>query len=197
MDLTEQLLQAGMAQFAKRGVRFTMQEVATAAHVSKKTIYTVYDSKEALLLGMVEYGFGRIQACKAELLAQALPLPEKLRRVMIALPPDYALLDFRQLRPIEEKYPTVARAVRRRLESDWEPVLALLQEGIAQGIFRPVCVPVFQMLFTYGIMGALENADAGDARSYRETLSAMMDIFMDGVVSDSAKGWEDGHAQPV
>ena len=42
-----------MQLFRQQGLHFTMQQVAEPLHISKKTIYTVYPSKEALLLDMV------------------------------------------------------------------------------------------------------------------------------------------------
>ena len=46
-----------------------MQQVAEPLHISKKTIYTVYPSKEALLLDMVDHAFAEIHRCKQEILA--------------------------------------------------------------------------------------------------------------------------------
>ena len=43
-----------MQLFRQQGLHFTMQQVAEPLHISKKTIYTVYPSKEALLLDMVD-----------------------------------------------------------------------------------------------------------------------------------------------
>ncbi|MEF2763275.1 MAG: helix-turn-helix domain-containing protein, partial [Faecalibacterium prausnitzii] len=37
-----------MQLFRQQGLHFTMQQVAEPLHISKKTIYTVYPSKEAL-----------------------------------------------------------------------------------------------------------------------------------------------------
>ena len=41
-----------MQLFRQQGLHFTMQQVAEPLHISKKTIYTVYPSKEALLLAV-------------------------------------------------------------------------------------------------------------------------------------------------
>ena len=46
-----------MQLFRQQGLHFTMQQVAEPLHISKKTIYTVYPSKEALLLDMVDHAF--------------------------------------------------------------------------------------------------------------------------------------------
>ena len=58
-----------MQLFRQQGLHFTMQQVAEPLHISKKTIYTVYPSKEALLLDMVDHAFADIHRCKQEILA--------------------------------------------------------------------------------------------------------------------------------
>ena len=58
-----------MQLFRQQGLHFTMQQVAEPLHISKKTIYTVYPSKETLLLDMVDHAFADIHRCKQEILA--------------------------------------------------------------------------------------------------------------------------------
>ena len=71
-ELCVKLRSAGMALFRREGLRFTMQQAAEAIHISKKTIYTVYPSKEALLLDMVDDAFApSMPASKASSTAPA------------------------------------------------------------------------------------------------------------------------------
>ena len=86
-----------MQLFRQQGLHFTMQQVAKPLHISKKTIYTVYPSKEALLLDMVDHAFADIHRCKQEILAGSGTLQEKLQAVIIAMPTEYAALDLRQM----------------------------------------------------------------------------------------------------
>lgn len=67
-ELCVKLRTAGMALFRREGLRFTMQQAAEAIHISKKTIYTVYPSKEALLLDMVDDAFAHIHARKQSII---------------------------------------------------------------------------------------------------------------------------------
>ena len=69
----------GMELFRRNGLRFTMQQAAAMMHISKKTIYAVYPSKEALLLDMVDDAFTRIHARKQRILDGPGTLAEKLR----------------------------------------------------------------------------------------------------------------------
>ena len=179
MELRTQILDAAAELFQAEGLGFTMQQVATALHISKKTIYTVYSDKQALLIDMVDMLFEKIHRRKAELAGLPLPLEERLRSVIIALPEEYAALDFRQLDALEEKYPPVAARVRQHLETGWEPTLELLEQGIREGCIRPVNLGVLRRILTAAFRQLLSGGEEGI--SYADELEAMMDILMNGI----------------
>lgn len=183
MELRGQILDAAAQLFHAEGLSFTMQQVAAALHISKKTIYTVYSDKEALLIDMVDMLFEKIHRRKAELAALPGPLEERLQAVIIALPEEYAALDFRQLDALEEKYPAVAARVRRHLETGWEPTIRLLEQGIAQGRIRPVNLTVLRRILTATFEQLLSGAE--DGTSYAAELEDMMDILMNGIKGTS------------
>ena len=99
-DLSALVRTQAMQLFRQQGLHFTMQQVAEPLHISKKTIYTVYPSKEALLLDMVDHAFAEIHRCKQEILAGSGTLQEKLRAVIIAMPAEYAALDLQQMKEL-------------------------------------------------------------------------------------------------
>ena len=85
-ELRGRIISVATELFQKTGLKFTMQEVAASLSISKKTIYTVYPSKEALLLDMIDGLFADIHRKKAELAAQDAPVEERIRKVIVALP---------------------------------------------------------------------------------------------------------------
>lgn len=179
MELRTKILDAAAELFQAVGLNFTMQQVAAALHISKKTIYTVYSDKEALLMDMVDMLFEKIHRRKAELAALPEPLETRLQAVIIALPEEYAALDFRQLDTLEEKYPAVAARVRRHLETGWEPTMQLLEQGIAEKRIRPVNLTVLRRILTAAFRQLLSGGE--DGTSYAAELEAMMDILMNGI----------------
>ena len=76
MDTTEGLqkniLDATLRVFDQKGLKFTMDDLAKELSISKKTIYTVYDDKEALFLAMVDYIFDCMPLCKGALCSAAI-----------------------------------------------------------------------------------------------------------------------------
>ena len=135
-----------MQLFRQQGLHFTMQQVAEPLHISKKTIYTVYPSKEALLLDMVDHAFAEIHHCKQKILAGSGTLQEKL-------------------------------------ENGWEPTMALLEQAVAEGVMRPVSLPVLRQMITASIESFLADRSLAESGvQYVAVLEEMISILLEGVL---------------
>lgn len=178
---TKVICVAAMDLFRQEGLRFTMQQLAQKLHISKKTLYTCYASKEALLLDMIDDAFGAIHTRKQAILAENLPLEEKLRRVIIALPEEYAATNLCRMEELEEKFPAAAERVRLHLETGWEPTLALLEESRQAGLLRDVPFDILRTMIAGSIEAFLRD-DTLSAQEYANALETMIDIFLEGVL---------------
>ena len=94
MDTTEGLqkniLDATLRVFDQKGLKFTMDDLAKELSISKKTIYTVYDDKEALFLAMVDYIFDSIKESEQMILTDpSLSVVEKLHHILGVLSEGY------------------------------------------------------------------------------------------------------------
>ena len=188
MELQEQIRSTATELFRTKGLKFTMEDVAKEMHVAKKTIYKLYQSKEDLLMDLVNTGFDKIQQSKQKILDSDLPMKEKIGRVLIEMPEDYKTIDFRNLGGIETKYPEVWKAIAMRLESEWEPIYELLREGQRLGRIRDIKLPVFKQIVTSSIDSFLYSDDLKKAEiSYHDALQEMVNILMKGVWDDSAE----------
>ena len=182
-DLSAVVRAQAMRLFRQQGLRFTMQQVAAQLHISKKTIYTLYPSKEALLLAMVDHAFAEIHQCKQQILESDGTLQEKLRAVIIAMPEEYAALDLQQMKELDEKYPMVAARVRSQLESGWEPTMTLLEQAMREGVIRPVSLPVLRQMITASIESFLADRSLADSGvRYSAVLEEMISILLEGVL---------------
>ncbi|WP_102343335.1 TetR/AcrR family transcriptional regulator [Galactobacillus timonensis] len=188
MDVREEILSAATELFHEKGLHFTMDDVAVQLHRAKKTIYRFYPSKEDLLSGLLTYGFEQIQHTKEEILKSDLPLEEKLAKVLVAFPDVYQKLDFSKLNELGEKYPKIAQDLRRHLEDGWEPIIALMEEGVAQGKIRPVNLKVFRLIATADLEYFVSSNELERAGvKYHEALDSMVDIFMKGLMVHDAE----------
>lgn len=182
-ELRTRLRAAGMELFRREGLRFTMQQAAEAIHISKKTIYTVYPSKEALLLDMVDDAFARIHTRKQSIIDGPGTLADKLQAAIIALPEEYTALDLQQMALLDEKYPKVAARVRRHLETGWEPTLALLEQAMSDGVLRRVSLPILQRMIAASIESFLADRTLErQGITYTQALDEMISILWEGLL---------------
>lgn len=183
MELREEILEGTIQAFNKKGLKFTMDDLAKILKMSKKTIYTVFRDKEELFLAMVDYLFDSIKESERQVLEDdGLSTLEKIRAIMGVMPEGYKEVDFRQLYLLKDKYPVIYRQVEKRLETGWETTIALLEQGMREGVVRPVRIPILKMMME----SALEQFFQRDILlqhqiSYYEALEEVVCILVDGI----------------
>ena len=179
------ILEAAIPLFNDRGLKFTMDELAAALGMSKKTIYAAFPSKEKMLEEMVDYVFDFIGRDKAAILGDdTLPYLEKLRRVLTTLTDKYESIDLRRLYDLESRYGAVYAKVARRLETGWEGTTALLEQGIRRGVLRPFPIPIFKLMMETTLQQFFRNdVLLRSGISYQEALGQVVDILLRGILS--------------
>ncbi len=148
MDLHTSILEACITVFNKKGIKFTMDDLAKELSISKKTIYSVFNDKESLLLQMVDYCFDGIKDSENKVLSDSsLSTAEKIETILGVLPDCYQNLDFSQLYLIKDKHPLVYSQIEQRLENGWENTIALLEQGMQEGVVRPIHPIIIKTIF--------------------------------------------------
>lgn len=182
-ELRVTILEGTMQAFNQKGLGFTMDDIAGLLGMSKKTIYTVFKTKEELFLDMVDYLFDTIKESEQAVLEDAnMTTLEKIRTILGVLPEGYKEIDFKQLYLLKEKYPKIYLQVEKRLETGWEPTIALLEQGMAEGVIRPVRIPVLKMM----LEATLEQFFQRDILvqnkiSYADALNEVVEILVNGI----------------
>ena len=182
-NVRKEILDATIGLFNRKGLRFMMDDLAAELHRSKKTIYVFFPDKKHLLDEMVDYIFDSIKDSERRIADDtSLSTVEKIRRVLGAMPEEYRSVDLRQLYVLKEKYPAIYAHVERRLETDWEPTVALMEQGMREGVIRPVSIPVFRTM----MQATLEQFFQRDILvkngiTYHEALAQVVDILVDGI----------------
>ena len=190
MELREMFLEGTIKAFNEKGLKFTMDDVAKILGISKKTIYTVFRDKESMFFTMVDYMFDSIKESERQILAdEGLTTLEKIRKILAVIPEGYRDIDFRHLYLLKDKYPAIYAQVENRLENGWETTIALIEQGIEEGVIRPVKIPIVKMM----LEAALEQFFQRDILlrneiSYMDALDEVVAILVDGIVAgDNAK----------
>lgn len=184
MDNKEKILEATIKVFNRKGLKFTMDDIASELSMSKKTIYTVFRDKESMFFAMVDYCFDKIKESENEILSDdSLSTVEKIRGVLAVLPSGYKDVDFRQLYTLKDKYPNTYSRVEERLETGWEKTIALINQGIEDGSIRPVNVNLLKSMLEATIEQFFQrDILIRNQISYAEALEEVVNILVDGIV---------------
>lgn len=183
MELRENILEITLQIFNHKGLKFTMDDIAKEMGISKKTIYTVFKDKEELFLAVVDYMFDSIKEGERALLADtSLSTVEKIRGVLGVMPDGYKDVDLRQLYILKDKFPKIYAKVEERLENGWEQTIALIEQGMEEGVIRRVSVPIVKLMME----AALEQFFQRDilvrsGLTYQEALDEVVNILVDGI----------------
>lgn len=188
MELRETILEGTIVVFNQKGLKFTMDDVARALSISKKTIYTVFDDKENLFLTMVDYIFDKIKDSERQVLEDdSLGTLEKVRRILGVMPEGYRDIDLRQLYALRDRFPQIYARVEQRLENGWESTIALITQGVEEGVIRPVSIPLVKMM----LEASLEQFFQRDILiqnqiNYVDALEQVVDILVYGIAVQDA-----------
>jgi AcrR family transcriptional regulator len=177
------ILDGTISAFNQKGIKFTMDDIARQLGMSKKTIYKVFADKEQLFLAMVDYLFDGIKESEQAVLEdENLDTLGKLHKILGVMPEGYKDVDFRQLYLLRDKYPTIYKQVEQRLETGWENTIALMEQGMEEGVLRKVRIPIVKMMME----AALEQFFQRDILiqngiTYQEALTQVVDILIMGI----------------
>ena len=183
-DLRLKILLSTIEVFNANGMRFTMDDIASQMRISKKTIYTVYRSKDELMLDMVDYIFDSIAISKGATLEESgESLGDTIKAHLTAMPDAFEKVNFTELFLLRDKYPAIYEKVTQRLDSGWEPTIELLKKGQKEGIIKKDAnLSVFKMMMETSLSAFFANDILKKSGlTYREGLDLVVDILLDGI----------------
>ncbi len=183
MELRDRILEGTVVAFNEKGIKFTMDELAKILGMSKKTIYTVFEDKNQLLLAMVDSVFDAIKdAEQAVVDDNSSNTVDKIRRILCVLPEGYKDVDFRQLYGLKEKYPLIYRQVENRLENGWENTIRLIEQGIEEGVIRDVSIPLVKLMLEASIEQFFQrDVLVANGMTYKAALEEVVNILISGI----------------
>lgn len=179
------VLEAVIELFNQQGLKFTMDNIASHVGMSKKTIYVLFKDKEDLLYQMVDYFFSSIKESEQAVLDDSsLSTPDKVRALLGAMPDRYQSIDLNQLYILKDKYPAIYAHLQERLETDWEPTIKLLNQGMEEGCLRQFSIPIFKMMLEAAIEQFFQrDILSSNNISYIDGLNEVVSIMVDGILA--------------
>ena len=184
-ELRIRILDEAAKQFDKKGIKFTMDDLAKSLGISKKTIYTVFEDKRSIMTETIDRFFDDALFEEEMILNDgSLTIVEQLKSIIGKVPERYTQNDLAQLYVLKEKYPSVYRHWQHCRENYWEGVGILINRGIEKGEIRHVSLPILKTMFQSTIEQFFQNdVLIKNHIPYRDALAEVASILVDGIIA--------------
>jgi AcrR family transcriptional regulator len=188
----DEILDAALAVFNEKGFEAArVDDIASKASLSKGAIYLYFDSKEALLRGLIEREVAPV-AQRIKSLAEAGDADPKTTLKMVVSLANQAIDDARifatprLVLSVAPRFKEIAEFYRKRVVDEAMGAIAHLhKKGVAEGIFRDIdSDAVVRMVMGPTLVYAMRKHVLGarDKSSPKKRADAHIDILFEGLV---------------
>ena len=160
--MREKIIDTAIEEFTRNGLQFTMNDVAKALGISKKTIYTVFESKQDVLMAIADRYARDFTDMRQEIEADTeLDTLEKLERL----------------------YPKQYKYLMEAVSQGWALAEQYLEKGIREGKIRKnISKPVVMAMIRGTVICFLESDILyKNGLTYEQGKEEMVQIIMKGI----------------
>jgi AcrR family transcriptional regulator len=188
---------AGRILRTARGILFTenysgltMDGLAYALGMSKKTLYAHFPSKEAIAAAIIEAAGATIRRQVGETIALDLPYIDKLRMVLTIVGSHFGLMTPRFLADLARYAPQIAAQIDTVKERNIPMLFGrLLKMGVDSGVVRPDIDVPFMIEYWLQVIKGVHQPDllARTGLTPKEAFEKALDLFFQGVLTVEGK----------
>lgn len=191
-ELKERIIATATEAFTTKGIKsITMDDIAAALGISKRTLYEVFVDKESLLKDCIL----TVQAERDQYLQEVYEQSHNVLEVILAaFQKSIEMFHKTNKRFFEDikKYPKVYNMMKERSESDSEKTMSFFMLGVEQGIFRSDVNFAIVNLLVREQFDVLLNTDVCNEYSFIEVYESIMFTYIRGISTEKgAKVLED------
>ncbi len=197
------IMSAAIEEMNEQGTRFTMAMLAARLGISKRTLYEHFDSKEVLIESIVDAIIQDIEVQRITIVGDTdLDLVEKLKRMLSVKPKLFAPVDDRVKLDLRRQFPGLWAKAQKSIDNQWILINNVLREGIAEGCFREIYVPVVQKMLRGAVDVIIDEEFLLENKmTFQEMIGHVTDILINGIiVPEKARGMlpkKGGHTNEV
>ena len=183
-ELKERIIATATEAFTTKGIKsITMDDIAAALGISKRTLYEVFVDKESLLKDRIL----TVQAERDRYLQEVYEQSHNVLEVILAVfQKSIEMFHKTNKRFFEDikKYPKAYALMTNRHNQDSEETVNFFKEGVKQGIFRDdVNFAIINLLVREQI-DVLMNTDICKEYSFLEVYESIMFTFLRGISTE-------------
>ncbi len=144
--MSSRLLQVAEEEIRLHSVKFTMDDMARKLRMSKSTLYQQASSKEELIRMVCEFSMNKFTKEQGKILASSISVKEKLLQYCQLFVETFWALPDGFYKDLEIHYPNIWEDWMDFKLEQFENMIDLLEEGVHQGVFRPVNLNILRMI---------------------------------------------------
>lgn len=181
--MREKIIDTAINEFTKSGLKFTMNDIAKSMGISKKTIYTVFESKQAVLMGIADRYSDDFLKMQEEIEAdESLDVVGKVEQLLCALPTKYHNIGLSGMYELAEKYPQPYKRLMESVNRGWELVADYLKRGIEEDKIAQVPLPIVMAMVEGTVRKFMDSRILVDnGLTYEEGKMEMVKVIMYGI----------------
>jgi len=187
--MKDRILQEAALEIRRRGLKFSIRDLAGRLGISTKTLYQHFESKEALVSGLVEQTIFLLREQEREVLADdTLSLERKLYDTLVLLPQGLPFEEIGALRELRTAYPRQWKLYDEYTNEGWDNIRKLFRQGIEEGTLRPFDADQFIHVYVGAIYRLMDYEATGRrGASLRQALGQTVEFLLYGIVSDGSR----------
>ena len=137
-DLRPEIVDSFIAEFNEFGPKLTLDRVSSRIHISKKTIYRFFRSKDEIYSYILKQAARDVaMGQKAVLEDSSLSPAEKVRRILTVETLWESKIDISKVAELTEEAPGIAKEILEAYHASWGAVRQALNDAKEKGVVRP------------------------------------------------------------
>ena len=185
-DMRPTIVDSFIREFNKHGPKLNLDDVASSIHMSKKTIYRFFRSKQSI------YDYILNDASKQILNAQQvifsneeMSTKEKLYAITTIKTSWEEKIDLRHMFEIKEQEPEVFEHVCEAFRCHWDFLNKLLEEALKDGTLKPETnVPFILNLFQQGMISLYSTDTLAKSKlTYSDAIEELAKTIFEGTLA--------------
>lgn len=183
----QSIIETALAMFKKSGIKaITMDDIAAAMSISKRTIYELFNDKEDLVLQSIIYQNEKYTEEVTELRKQSTNTMEHIMRVYeknivmnCSTNPQF-FID-------AKKYTKVTEYFKQLHDRDTEKVLEFFRDGVQEGVFRSDINYGLLNLLLHKQFEFIFNSDVFEQYKFDEVYESIMLTMLRGISTEKGR----------
>ena len=190
MDEQEKIIELSEEKFFKEGFhKTTMDEVAFELHMSKKTIYKFFPSKDDLVKAIAKHFMNSMKNKILPALSGDKNAIEKLQELIQILAGAMQRISPKMMDEMRRHFPSLWDEVDKfRTEMMFGNITKIIEQGKAEGLFLNYPTPIIMYVFVYSVRSVV-NPDfiLNNNFSLIEAALSVFKIVIGGITTEKGK----------